>query len=425
MAEATTVAEKKIDAPPSRLTRKPRRNPARIILPVALVVVLAVGGYYLWRYFGTYESTDDAQIDGHLNAISARINGQVSQVLVEDQQVVKQGDVLVKIDPSDFEVAVARAEADLADAEATLESSRTDVPIVSTNTDSTLRTARSGRTDAEAGFTGARRQFNAANARLETSQAQVNEAEANYKKAEDDVTRYRQLVAKDEISQQIYDQAVQTAAAAKATLAARNASVNEARQNVTVAESTIQQAEARVAQADASIQAALTAPQQIAVSRARAKSSAAKVAQQKAVLEQARLNLSYCTIVAPVGGIVNRKTVEVGQNVSPGQQLLIVVPLDDIWVTADFKETQLRRMKPGQKVRFSVDAYGREYTGHVTGVGGAAGSRLSLLPPENATGNYVKVVQRLPVRIDLDPGQNNDHRLRPGMSVDPKVYLTE
>jgi len=288
-----------------------------------------------------------------------------------------------------------------------------------------LRNARSAREDVGAGLTGAQRQLNAAQARLETAEAQVHEAEANYKKAEDDVGRYRQLVAKDEISQQIYDTSVQTAAAAKATVAARTASVNEARQNVTVAETAIQQAQARIAQSEASIQAALTAPQQVAVSRFKAKSSAAKVAQQKALLDQARLNLSYCTIVAPVGGVVDKKTVETGQNVSPGQQLLIVVPLDDIWVTADFKETQLKKMKAGQRVKFSVDAYGREYTGHVTGIGGAAGSRLSLLPPENATGNYVKVVQRIPVRIDLDPNQNNDHRLRPGMSVDPKVYLVE
>jgi membrane fusion protein (multidrug efflux system) len=423
MAE-TIVAEEKADVISKRLTRKPRRSPALFIVPLILVA-LGVGGYYLWRYFGTYESTDDAQIDGHLNAISARISGQVNQVLVEDQQIVKKGDVLVKIDPRDYEVAVAKAEADLADAQAALDSSRTDVPITSINTESTLRTARSLREDVGAGLLGSQRQLNAAKARLESTEAQVLEAEANFKKAEDDVGRYRQLVAKDEISQQIYDQSVQTAAAAQATLATRKATVNEARQNVTVAESSIQQVQARITQAEASIQAAMTAPQQIAVSQFKVKSSAAKLAQQKALLDQARLNLSYCTVVAPVSGIANKKSVELGQNVSPGQQLMVIVPLDDIWVIADFKETQLRKMKPGQKVKFSVDAYDREYTGHVTGIGGAAGSRLSLLPPENATGNYVKVVQRLPVRIDLDPGQNDDHRLRPGMSVDPKVYLVE
>jgi membrane fusion protein, multidrug efflux system len=421
MAEPT-VQEEKTDIPSQRWTRRPRRRPARIIVPI-VVVLLAVAGYFLWRYFGSYESTDDAQIDGHLNAISARISGQVNEVPVEDEQLVKKGDVLAKIDPRDYEVAVAKAQADLADAEAALEGSRTDIPVTSTNTESTLKSARSLHADAGAGLTGAERQLNAARARLETARAQVNEAEANYKKAADDVERYKLLVAKDEISAQQYDQAVQTAAAAKATLAARTASVAEAQQNITVAEATIQQAQARIVQADASIQAALTAPQQIAISQSKARSAAAKLAQQKALLDQARLNLSYCTIVAPVSGIAGKKTVEVGQNVSPGQQLLVVVPLDDIWVTANFKETQLRKMKAGQKVKFGVDAYDHEYTGHVTGIAGAAGSRLSLLPPENATGNYVKVVQRIPVRIDIDPGQNNDHRLRPGMSVDPKVYL--
>jgi membrane fusion protein (multidrug efflux system) len=419
---ADTIEAGKADIPSKQWTRRPKRSPARIIVPIALVV-LAVVGYFLWRYFGSYESTDDAQIDGHLNAISARINGQVNEILVEDEQLVKKGDVLVKIDPRDYEVAVAKAEADLADAEAALEGSRTDVPVTSTNTESTLSSARFGHADAGAGLTGAERQLNAAQARLESARAQVSEAEANYKKANDDAERYKMLVAKDEISAQVYDQAVQTAAAAKATLGARIASVAEAQQNITVAEATIQQARARVSQADATIQAALTAPQQIAISQSKAKSAAAKLAQQKALLDQARLNLSYCTIVAPVSGIAGKKTVEIGQNVSPGQQLLVVVPLDDIWVTANFKETQLRKMKAGQKVKFSVDAYDHEYTGHVTGIAGAAGSRLSLLPPENATGNYVKVVQRLPVRIDIDSGQNNDHRLRPGMSVDPKVYL--
>jgi len=422
MAETTTTAEK--EAPSQAIARKRKRGRIRIIGPILLVVLVAAG-YFLWRYFSTYESTDDAQVDGHLNALSARISGQVSEVLVEEEQIVKAGDVLVRIDPRDYQVAVERAEADLADAEATSASSRTDVPITSTNTSSTLTSARSVRADAVAGLTGAQRQLKAAQARLETSEAQVREAEANHKKAADDTARYKLLVAKDEISRQIYDQSDQTTAAAKATVSARTAAVNEAQQNVSVAEAAIEQAQAKIAQADAGIQAALTAPQQVAVSQARARSSAAKVAQQKAALDQAHLNLSYCTITAPVAGIVDRKTVEVGHNVSPGQQLLIVVPLDDIWVTANFKETQLTKMKPGQKVRFSVDAYSREYTGHLTGVGGASGSRLSLLPPENATGNYVKVVQRIPVRVDLDPGENKDHRLRVGMSVDPKVYLNE
>jgi membrane fusion protein (multidrug efflux system) len=405
------------------LPRKSRRRAAAIIVPIAIVILLAVGGYYAWKYFNTYESTDDAQIDGHINAISARISGNVIEVLTDDEKYVKAGDVLVRIDPRDYQVAVAKAEADLADAEAALQGSRTGVPITSINTASQLRTANSGRTDADAALAGAERQLNAAQARLDTAKAQVREAEANYKKAGDDVARYKLLVAKDEISQQQYDTAVSTADAAKATIDARSASVAEAEQNIRAAQNTVEEANAKIAQADASVQAAMTAPQQVAVSESRAKSAQAQVAQKRALLDQARLNLSYCVIAAPASGIVGKKTVEVGQNISPGQQLMAVVPLEDIWVTANFKETQLRRMKPGQVVKFSVDAYSREYTGKLLGVGGASGSRFSLLPPENATGNYVKVVQRIPVRIDIDPGQNDDHRLRPGMSVDPKVYV--
>ena len=404
------------------LPRRSRRSLARIIVPMLILLIL-VGGYFLWKHFDAYESTDDAQIDGHINAISARISGNVIQVLTDDEKYVKAGDVLVRIDPNDYQVAVAKAEADLADAEAALQGSRTDIPITSTNTASQLKTAHSGRTNANAGLVGAQRQLDAAQARLDTAKAQVREAAANYKKAGDDVARYKLLVAKDEISQQQYDTSVSTADAAKATLDARTAAVSEAEQNIKVAQSAVEEANTRIPQADASVQAAMTAPQQVAVSQSRAKSAQAQVAQRRALLDQAKLNLSYCTIVAPVSGIVGKKTVEVGQNISPGQQLMAVVPLDDIWVTANFKETQLRRMKPGQVVKFSVDAYSREYSGKVEGVGGASGSRFSLLPPENATGNYVKVVQRIPVRIDLEPGQNDDHRLRPGMSVDPKVYV--
>jgi membrane fusion protein (multidrug efflux system) len=397
----------------------------RFLLLGVLLIALAVGGYFLWQYLSSYESTDDAQIDGHINAISARISGHLSEVLVEDSQIVKAGDVLVRIDPRDYEVAVSKAEADLADAQASLQSARTDLPIVSTTTASTLQNAQSTRTDATAGLLAAERQFEAAQARLQTTQAQVNEAQANYKKAADDAARYKQLVDKDEISRQTYDQAEQTAAAAQASVAAQNSAVIEARHNVGAAEAAIQQAQAKIPQADASIQSAMTRPQQVSQSQSRVKSAEAKVAELQAQLDQAKLNLSYTIIVAPVSGIVGKKTAEIGQNVSPGEQLMAVVPLDDVWITANFKETQLRKMKPGQKVRFSVDAYDHEYLGHVTGIGGASGSRYSLLPPENATGNYVKVVQRIPVRIDLDPNENKDHRLRPGMSVDPKVYTTQ
>jgi membrane fusion protein, multidrug efflux system len=420
---ATKVTKPEPTALDRKTPRRGRRKLLRIVLPILIFAVVAGAGYYLWRYLNTYESTDDAQIDGHINPISTRITGHVIEVLTDDEHYVNAGDVIVRIDPKDYEVAVAKAEADVASAEANLESSQTTVPVTNIDTSSQLVTAQSVRAEADAGLVGAERQLDAAGARLQTATAQVREAEADEQKARDDEARYKLLVVKDEISKQTYTTAVSTAAAAQATVEARRASVAEAEQNIRVAQSAITQAKTKIVQADASIETAKTAPRQVAISQARAKSAQGQVAQLRAALEQAKLNLQYCTIVAPVSGIVGKKTVEVGQNVSPGQQLMAVVPLDDIWVTANFKETQLERMKAGQRVRFSVDAYGHEYSGRVYAIGGASGSRFSVLPPENATGNYVKVVQRIPVRIDLDPGQNADRRLRPGMSVDPKVYV--
>jgi membrane fusion protein, multidrug efflux system len=422
-AESPAASTRPADSVRPKPPRSGRRTLVRAIVFLIVLAAVAAGSFYAWRYFSAYESTDDAQIDGHINAISARINGYVLDVPVDNERYVKAGDVLARIDPKDYSVALANAQADLAAAEAASLSSRTDVPITSTTTSSQLKNARSGRADTDAALLGAQRQLSAAQARLDTAEAQVREAQSTYKNTADDVARYKLLIAKDEISQQRYDTAVSISDTAKATVDARQAAVAEAQQNVRVAQSAIDQANARIVQADASIESALTAPQQVAVSQARAKSAEAIVAQRRALVEQAQLNLSYCTIVAPVSGIVEKKSVEVGSNVSPGQELMAVIPLDDIWVTADFKEAQLRHMKAGQRVTFSVDAYGREYKGRVTGIGGASGSLLSLLPPENATGNFVKVVQRLPVRIDIDPGQNDDHRLRPGMSVEPKVYV--
>ncbi len=403
----------------------PRNRPRtlRYLVAAVVVVVLGVVGYFLWTYVNAYETTDDAQIDGHINAVSGRVPGTVIDVQAEDEQYVKAGDILVRLDPRDYEVALAKAQADLGDAEAALESSRIDVPITTTNTASQLKTATSSRADATAFVQGSQRQLTAAQARLDSAQAQVRESEANVKRTSDDVTRYKLLVDKNEIPRQQYETAVSTAAAAQAALDARGASVREADQNIAVAQSAVDQANQRITQADASIESAMTAPKQVAVSEARTRSALAQVAQKQALVDQARLNLGYCTIVAPVAGIVGKKTVELGQNITPGQQLLAVVPLDDIWVTANFKETQLTHMKAGQHVRVTVDADGRTYTGTIVAVGGASGSRFSVLPPENATGNYVKVVQRIPVRINLDAGQNSDHRLRPGMSVDPKVYV--
>jgi membrane fusion protein, multidrug efflux system len=410
-------------APKDRIVPRRRRRGRRYLVIFLIIAVLAGGGYFLWRYFSTYEDTDDAQIDGHVNPISARITGHLVEVLVEDAYPVKAGDVLARIDPRDYEVALEQAEADLHNYEASLGSSRLQVPIATRDTGSQLKSANASKANAEAALESAQQQLKAAQDALETAQAQVKEAEANHKTAADNVVRYKLLVDKNEIARQIYDTAVDQASADQATVDARNAAVRQAQQNIGVQQAVIMQAQQQIVTAEASIEAALTGPEQVSTREAQAKAAAAQVEQRKAAVDQAKLNLSYCTIVSPVTGIVGKKTAEVGQNVSPGQQLMAVVPTQDIWVTADFKETQLRDMKPGQRVTFSVDAYDRVYKARVTGIGGASGSRFSILPPENATGNYVKVVQRIPVRIDLEPGENADQLLRVGMSVEPKVYL--
>jgi membrane fusion protein (multidrug efflux system) len=248
-------------------------------------------------------------------------------------------------------------------------------------------------------------------------------AEANQAKAAQDVERYKVLVAKDEISKQTYDQSVAAAAAAGATVEAQRAAVVEAQQNVAAAEKSVEQSQARLRSAEAVVRGAESGPEQVKSTEARAQAALARVAQHRAEVEQAQLNLSYTTVVAPANGIVGRKAVEIGQNISAGQQLMSIVALDDIWVTANFKETQLKDMRVGQPVNVEIDANGRPYSGKVERIGGASSARFSLLPPENATGNYVRVVQRVPVRISIDPGQNQDHALRPGISANPKVQI--
>lgn len=376
------------------------------LIPLALVVI--VGAVLLWLYFSSYESTDDAQVDVHLYPVSPRISGYVIKVNVDDNEYVQQGKVLVEIDPKDYEVAVAKAQADLANAEATAKSLNITVPITSVNTSSQLRFAASDVENANSGIVAAEKQ-------LASAHAQVEQAEANDVKAQDDLQRYKQLVAKQNVSEQTYDQAVATAKASTASVAAAKA--NEA-----AAEQTVQQAKDRLAQAEANHRAAETGPQQVASTNARALAAVADVQQKRAALEQAELNLQYTKIIAPVSGEVN-KTVVVGLNVQPGQQLLTVVPLDEVWITANFKETQLRHMKVGQKATIHVDSTGATLRGHVDSISGATGPLFSLLPPENATGNYVKIVQRVPVKIVLEPGENRDRRLRPGMNVVPHVYL--
>ena len=380
----------------------------RRILILAVAFIVLVGGFFLWRFLSSYESTDDAQADVHLYPVSARISGYVVRVNVDDNQWVQKGTVLVEIDPKDYEVAVAQAQANLANAEATAQSLNITVPITSVSTSSQLKFTASDIENAKAGVVAAERQLTAAHAQLE-------QAEANDVKAQDDLRRYKMLVDKKEVAEQIYDQALAAAKSSTATVAGAHA-------NESAAQQFVQQAQSRLVEAEANHQSAETGPQQVSSTKARVRAAIADVEQKRALLEQAQLNLQYTKIVAPVTGEVN-KTVVVGLNVQPGQQLLTVVPLDEVWVTANFKETQLKHMRVGQSVNIHVDSTGRTLKGRVDSIAGATGPLFSLLPPENATGNYVKIVQRVPVKIVLDPGENRDRQLRPGMNVVPHVYL--
>jgi membrane fusion protein, multidrug efflux system len=412
-AEKTDTGTRPLPATEKDFYTRPSRakSPGFRVAVVIAVIVLLVVGFFLYRYVTSYESTDDAQVDGHINSISPRISGHVIRIDVQDNQYVPAGTVLVEIDPADYQVAYDRAKADFESAQAAAVAAGVDVPIESVSTSSQLQSSQADVESTRAGIAAARQQ-------LEAARAQVQQADSNNWKAQNDLVRYKQLVDKQEISQQQYDLAVSTAKASAAALEAARANADAAQQQVT-------QAQGKLVQAQASLRNANTAPKQMQVTQAKAESARADALRKKADLDQAQLNLRYTKIVAPVNGIVSDRTVEVGQNVSPGQELMKVINLDDVWITANYKETQLREMKVGQGVTIEVDANGRKYNGKVDSIAGASGARFSLLPPENATGNYVKVVQRLPVKIVLNPGENRDHQLRPGMSVTPKVWIRQ
>jgi membrane fusion protein (multidrug efflux system) len=390
-----------------------RSHPGKILAGLAvLAIALAVGGKFLVSAY-QHESTDDAQIDGHIMPLSSRINGQVLDVRVQQGQFVHAGDILAVIDPADYNIAVAQAQARLADAEANAASSHFNVPIAFATAGGNLDSARVGVINADAGIKAAERN-------LESAQAALEEAEANAAKSDADLVRYKALVAKEDISRQQYDQAVAAAKANRAVVASAKAAALAAEQNV-------RQAQGKQLQAQADLRSAKTAPEQVSTTHARADSADAQVREHAAELDQAQLNLSYTVVRSPVTGIVGKKSVESQQNVSVGQELFSVIPLDDIWVTANFKETQLAHMRAGQEVEIKVDAYGHTWKGHLSNLGGGTGSVFSLLPPENATGNFVKVVQRVPVRIDFSRDQkgnfNADGLLRPGMSVEASARV--
>jgi membrane fusion protein (multidrug efflux system) len=395
------------------------------MIVAAVVVVVLVGVVWLWVTAGR-ETTDDAQVDGHVTPIAARVGGSVVRVAVRENQQVEAGAVLVELDPQDYEIALERARAELANAEAEALAAKANVPITSTTTSSNVLSARGTVQQAQASVEEAQRGVDAAKARAATAQARLREAQANAMKATRDVDRLKGLLAKDEVSQQQFDAALAAADAARAATDSAQSQVEEAELGIRVAESQLAQAHVGEQQAHATLRTAQTAPDQVTAMRARAVSADARAQQMRAMVKQAELNLQYATITAPIKGIVSKKSVEVGQVVQSGQPLMTVIPLDRVWITANFRETQLKNMRPGQPVTIEVDAYGdRDFNGHVESVAAATGARFSLLPPENATGNFVKVVQRVPVRIALDEGQDPQHLLRPGMSVTPTVYTRQ
>lgn len=387
-------------------TRHRRRN----LILFAAGILVAVTALIWWLYSRHFEDTDDAQVDGHISGIAARISGTITGVYVEENQFVKAGEVVADLDPRDYQIAVEQARSQLHQAESATLAEQPNIPVTEVTNQTSIATTSADVTSASAGVAAAESDYQAA-------LAKVRESEANNAKAQADVERYRPLAEKDEVPQEQFDGVVATAKAMAATVASDQASAAATRKQVDQKQADLLEAQRRLEQAQKN------APRQIAIRTANVNSRRSSAEAARAQLDQALLNLSYCKIVTPVTGIVAKRTAEVGQGVAPGQQVLLVTQTGDLWVTANFRETQLRRVRPGQGARIHVDALARDFDGYVESMPAATGAVTSLLPPENATGNFVKIVQRLPVRIRFKPGQQDLDRLRPGMSVEPKVRV--
>ncbi|HEX4276870.1 MAG TPA: HlyD family secretion protein [Bryobacteraceae bacterium] len=408
---APKPAPRKEEARPRKsLVRRLGEHPIKVVVFLVILIGAAIGGIRLWNYLDSYESTDDAEIDGDIYAITSRIAGTIKAVHVQDNQEVKAGQLLVELDPADYDVAVAQARAALNESRSLVAVARPNVPLTSVTTQTALSTSATDIAQARAAVAGAQRDY-------ESAVADIRKAEADSAKAQADLARYKQLIAKDEISKQQYDQAEAAAKSAGANVDAKRATSEASARAIEEAQARLEEAQTKQTEVQT------TRPQQIAIQNATVQSRQASAVRQQTLVDQAVLSLSYTKIFAPVDGIIGKKNAEPGQQVAAGQQLMADVPVNDIWVTANFKETQLKKMRPNQRVTIHVDSYDRDYEGFVESVAGATGARFSLLPPENATGNYVKVVQRVPVRIRFKAGQDTNHELRPGMSVDPKVWL--
>jgi len=421
--EVQAPVRERLTSEPTRRVEKTRSPWPRRLLIFAVLAALVAAGAVLWLGSLGHVSTDDAQVDGHIMPVSAKISGNIVEVLVDDNQQVKLGQPLVRIDPRDYQAKLDQARAALAFAESQAQGATVNVPL-------TRDTTQSGTSSAEAQLTAVQAQYEqakldytrASTTDIAWARSNVNTAQANYDRAEADLSRMKPLVEKAEISRLQYDSYVAAARVAESELQAAKDKLNGANQDADTKKAAMLTAQARVEQARAGVGEARANQQQVNVRTADVASANANIAQARANLETAELNLSYATIVAPMDGVVTRKTAEVGQNVQPGQGMMMIVPLQQVWVTANFKETQLAGVHAGQKAEVKADLGGTTYSGHVDSIAGVTGTRMSLLPPENATGNYVKVVQRIPVKIVLDPIAGGNQTLRPGMNVEATIY---
>ena len=439
----------RVDTAPAK--RPLYRRPAFLIVAVIVFLIAAAIGINYWLYARSHETTDDAFIDAHVTQVSPKVSGYVAKVHVQANQQVKKGDLLIEIDPRDYQARLDQANAALAAGEARLKEARTGVELTRASSQANVQQASGTVQQARAGVEASRAQaaaertritqaaaaVNAAQANLQQAQAQVDAAQAELVRAQADVARYQELYSKDEVSRQRLDQAIATARTAeaqteaarqRAAVAASQVSESQAAQRTAAetarrAEVQIGGAQAQVREAQGRLAAANTAPQQIASSQAQAETASASLEQLRAAVAQAELELSYTKLYAPDDGRVTNKSVEEGALVQSGQPLMAIVP-GDVWVTANFKENQIGNMRPGQTADITVDAYpDKTFKGHVDSIQAGTGARFSLLPPENATGNYVKVVQRVPVKIVFDEPPDPQHMLAPGMSVEPEVKV--
>ena len=399
---------------------KKRRRVIALVAGIGLLAALGAAGAVTW--LGGSVSTDDAQVDGHLVTIAPKVGGHIVKVLVDDNQHVNAGDVLALIDDRDFQARVDQARAALAQAESEVRSAGVTVPLTRDTTASASSAASAQVATAQADYLRAQAAVEQARGSdLSYAEANVAAKEASNERAQADLARMKPLVAKAEISQQQFDAYIAAARVAASEWRAAEDRRASAAKQVDILQAALQASKARIDQARAALAQAVAGEQQVAVRSADFSTAQAHVEAARANLEGAQLQLSYTRIEAPVNGVVTRKSVELGQLVQPGQGLLVLVPLNDVWVTANFKETQLAGVRPGQRAEVKVDTYGRTVTGHVDSIAGATGSRLSLLPPENATGNFVKVVQRIPVKIVLNAADLQQYPLRVGMNVEASI----